>query len=78
VVLGFGANLLLWLSDVVAAAVTVPFIQKTLQFLSLYHRYEPFTQGQLSFANVLFNLVFIGMMLFMSVRVLDARRWSES
>lgn len=78
VVLGFGANLLLWLSDVVAAAVTVPFIQKAMQFLSLYQRYEPFTQGQLSFANGLYNLVFIGTMLFMSVRVLDARRWSEA
>lgn len=78
VVLGFGANLLLWLSDIVAAASTAPVIRSVLQFLSLYQRYEPFTQGQLSFSNVLFNLAFIAIMLFMSVRVLDSRRWSEA
>lgn len=78
VVLGAGVNLLLWLSDLVASATTLPFLKKMLNFISLYQRYEPFTQGQLSFSNVLFNLVFSATMLFMSVRVLDARRWSEA
>ena len=34
--------------------------------------------GQLSLSNVLYNLLFMGIMLFLSVRVLDARRWSEA
>ncbi|MBQ4639194.1 MAG: ABC transporter permease [Clostridia bacterium] len=78
VMLGFGVNLLLWLSDVVAGATTIKAVEDALRFISLYQRFEPFTQGQLGFANVLYNLIFIGMMLFMSVRVLDARRWSEA
>lgn len=78
VLLGFGANLLLWLADVIARAVTVEAVTDVLHFLSLYQRFEPFTQGQLSFSNVLYNLIFIGLMLFLSVRVLDARRWSEA
>ncbi len=78
VMLGFGVNLLLWLSDVVASATTMEAVQKALRFISLYQRFEPFTQGLLSFSNVLYNLIFISMMLFMSVRVLDARRWSEA
>lgn len=78
VMLGFGVNLLLWLSDVVASATTVEAVQNALRFISLYQRFEPFTQGLLSFSNVLYNLIFISMMLFMSVRVLDARRWSEA
>ncbi len=78
VMLGFGANLLLWLSDVIAGAVSVTALREVLHFFSLYQRFEPFTQGQLGFANVLYNVVLIGLMLFMSVRVLDARRWSEA
>ena len=78
VVLGFGANLLLWLSDLVAMASTLPVMKYSLRFISLYQRYEPFTQGHLRFSNVLFNVAFCGIMLFLSVRVLDARRWSEA
>lgn len=77
-VLGVGANLLFWLADVVAGAVTVTAVQDVLSFLSLYQRFLPFTQGQLRFSNVLYDLIFIAIMLFMSVRVLDARRWSEA
>ena len=78
VVLGVGANLLVWFSDLLAAAVSVDFLGNALSFFSLYQRFAPFAQGQLSFSNVLFNLLFIFIMLFLSVRVLDARRWSEA
>lgn len=78
VLLGFGANLLCWLADIVASASTLPVLKNVLHFFSLYQRYEPFTQGLLRFSNVLFNVVFCGIMLFLSVRVMDARRWSEA
>ena len=76
-VAGIGANLLIWLSDVVAAAVSVEAVSKLLNFISLYQRFIPFVRGQLSLSNVLYYLLFIFVMLFLSVRVLDARRWSE-
>lgn len=78
VVLGFGVNFILWLADLLATVTAIPLVQQVLGFFSLYQRYRPFTQGQLGFSNVLYNLAFVGMMLFMSVRVLDARRWSEA
>lgn len=78
VVLGVGANLLVWFSDVVAQAVTVDAVSNALSFISLYQRFAPFAQGQLRAANVLYDLVLVGSMLFLSVRVLDARRWSEA
>ena len=78
VVAGVGANLLVWLADVVASAVTVTWISDFLNFISLYRRFAPFVRGQLSLSNVLYDLLFIGIMLFLSVRVLDARRWSET
>ena len=78
VVLGVGANLLVWLSDVRASAVSIQAVSDALNFLSLYQRFAPFAQGQLRFSNVFFDLLFIAMTLFLSVRVLDARRWSEA
>lgn len=77
-VLGVGVNLLFWLADLLAGAVTVTAVSDTLSFLSLYQRFLPFTQGQLRFSNLLYDLIFIAIMLFLSVRVLDARRWSEA
>lgn len=78
VITGVGINLLVWFSDVVAAAVSVDIISEALQFFSLYQRFAPFALGQLSFSNILFYLLFIFIMLFLSIRVMDARRWSEA
>ena len=77
-VAGVGANLLVWLSDVLASAVTVRWLADALNFISLYRRFAPFARGQLSLSNVLYNLLFMGVMLFLSVRVLDGRRWSAA
>ena len=73
----FGVNLLIWLSALLAQAVNIPLVQRMLQFISLYDRNQPFLQGNLSFANVLYSLSMIGIMLFLTVRMLDAKRWSE-
>ena len=78
VVLGIGVNLLVWMADVLASAVTIEWISRALNFVSLYQRFAPFVRGQLSLSNVMYYLFFIAVMMFMSVRALDARRWSEA
>ncbi|MBR3015582.1 MAG: ABC transporter permease subunit [Clostridia bacterium] len=78
VMMGIGVNLLVWMADVLASAVTIQFISKGLDFISLYQRFAPFVRGQLSLSNVMYYLFFIAIMVFLSVRVLDARRWSEA
>lgn len=72
----FGVNLLLWLTDVLNNAVTVGWISRVLSFISPYMRAAPFQNGQLSPANALFFLAVIALCLFLTVRTLDARRWS--
>ena len=74
---GFGANFLLWMTDLLANYTGVPWIKSALNFISLYDRYEPFLLGQLSYASVLFYLTFIAVCLVAAVRVLDARRFAE-
>ena len=74
----FGANLLVWFTDILSEAVAVEFISDIFAFLSLYRRSLPFSVGQLSFSSVLYHLVFIFLMLFLCGRLLDARRWNEA
>ena len=76
-VLAFGANMLLWLLDVVNAAVDLSILSSFLDFISPYIRYQPFTLGQLSFGSLMYYLLSIALLLFFSVRTLDKRRWSE-
>ncbi len=73
-----GANLALWLSTVLSNAITTESVVKALDFISLYKRFEPFSLGQLSLASCVYYLAFIAVMLFLTVRALDARRWSEA
>ena len=73
----FGINLGLWVLDMLATAVTLPVLSPVLHFISLYDRYQPFLMGQLSFASILYYVSFCLAFLFMTVRMLDARRWRE-
>ena len=72
-----GVNLALWLLDVLNSAVSLTFVNRVLTALSLYMRAAPFQAGQLSLANTLYFLAVMGLTQFLTVRTLDARRWSE-
>jgi len=78
-----GVNVLLEVLESVfsSEAFTLPgalsFLRPVLSWFSLYSRYNQFAAGRLSFANILYYLSFSGLMLFLTVRVIDRRRWSE-
>ena len=73
----FAANFVFWMVDLLADKVAVPWVANTMRFLSLYDRYEPFILGQLSFASLLYFVTFIALCLTATVRVMDARRFSQ-
>ena len=73
-VLGFGANLFLWMLDLLEHAVSAEWIAAILRFLSLYKRNETFLMGQLSFAGVFYELSFVACFLALAVYVLHKRR----
>ena len=73
-VMAFGANFLLWILDLLEMAVREEWIGNILQFISLYSRNEAFLMGQLSFANIFYDLAFIAVFLMLTVYRLDRRR----
>ncbi len=52
------------------------WIADAVSFLSVYSRYTSFTQGLINYDNVFFFLSMQVLFLFLTVRSLDAKRWS--
>jgi ABC-2 type transport system permease protein len=75
--LAFAGNLVLWMMDLIADAIPIPFLSNSLHFISLYDRYEPFVLGQLSFASLTFFITFIALFVIATMRLLDAKRFSQ-
>lgn len=74
-VAAFGANFLVWMLDLLQAAVSIDWVNSLLSFFSLYERSEPFLMGQLSFAGVGYDLSFAAAFLALTLHRLDARRY---
>ena len=50
---------------------------RVFSWLSFYGRSNEFYAGLISTANVLYYLSFCGVLLFVTIQVIDRRRWSE-
>lgn len=74
-VFGFGANLVLWMLDLLENAVNWSFFSDLLSFFSLYQRAEPFLMGQLSAASIVYDISFAAAFLLLTIHMLDARRY---
>ena len=73
---GFAAMLSLYLIGTIAAIIPINWIARILSNLSFSTRYSPFTYGVFDFSNVLFFISAAVIFLFLTVRVLERRRWS--
>ena len=73
---GFAAMLVLYLISAIATIIPVDWIAKIFTELSFAERYSPFTYGVFDFSNVLFFISATVIFLFLTIRVLERRRWS--
>lgn len=76
-VITIGVNFLLWVIDSIIYVVPIQFVSTILEWFSLYARFDPFVRSQLGFSGILYFVSFITAFLFLTVRVIDKRRWSE-
>ena len=73
---GFASMLVLYLIGTIAQIIPIGWIAKIFTDLSFSSRYSPFTYGVFDFSNVLFFISATVIFLFMTIRVLERRRWS--
>ncbi len=68
--------ILLFMEQASASLINVEWINNVVAFLSISSRYSEFTVGLIHYDNVVYFLSIQALFLFLSVRVLDRRRWS--
>lgn len=72
--IGFG--IFFMMVDSVGVMLGNPMIEKVCNYLSFYSHYQDFTTGLLNGADIVFFISIAVLFIFLTVRVLDKRRWS--
>ncbi len=67
--------MLFYMIDVFAQSVSVPWLRTVMASLGFYNRYIEFTNGIINITSIIFFLSVIFGMNFLTVRVLEKRRW---
>ncbi len=75
-VISFIVMTMLYLFSTIGSLIPVEFISNIFSKLSFLERYYGFTFGLFNFSNVLFFISVTVVFLFLSVRVLEKRRWA--
>ena len=75
-VVSFGAVLFIIMIDTVASAIKIEVFSKLISGLSFISRQESFASGVLDFSNLIFFLSVSAVFLFLTVRMLEKKRWS--
>ena len=71
-----GVSVFLMMIDYFASIINVSFVTKITGWLSFSGRYNTFLQGIIDYSNIAFFLSITAVFLFLTVRVLESRRWS--
>ncbi len=75
-VIGFASLLTMWIIDFVSR-LTGGWVAKVLNWFSLLSRYDDFNRGILNLSAILYYLSFIFVFIFLTIRVIEKRRWSQ-
>lgn len=66
----------MWIADQYAATVG-GVLGGIMEWISVLSRYKVFTDGLLTLENIVFFLSFTALMLYLTVRVIERRRWVQ-
>lgn len=73
---GFFINLMILLMNTLKSALPNGFLQDVLSSISVYSRYSEITNGIFRLSSLIFFVSVIFIFLFLTVRVLEKRRWA--
>ncbi len=72
----FAIAFVIYMLDYFAKSVNVGFVTDIVTWISFIGRYQTFVNGIIDYSNVIFFVGFAAIFLFLTVRVLDKRRYS--
>ncbi|NLY43721.1 MAG: ABC transporter permease subunit [Clostridiaceae bacterium] len=75
-VASFSVLIILWFINWIIPYASNPMFVKVLEWFSMLKRFEVFNMGILSLNNIVYFVSFIITFVFLTIRVLEKRRWS--
>ncbi len=75
-VLSFTVLMSLYFLDTLATSINSVIVSQIVSFISVYERYADFTSGLFSLSSVVYYLSVTVIFLFLTVRMIEKRRWS--
>jgi len=75
-VISFVILLTMWIMDFLSS-FTSGLLAKVLDWFSLYARYVDFSDGILSLSPIIYYLSFCFIFVFLTIRIIEKRRWSQ-
>ncbi len=72
----FTISFVIYMLDYLASIINLNFVTKIVEYISFTGRYKTFVSGILDYSNAVFFIGFAAIFLFLTVRVLDKRRYS--
>jgi len=75
-IVSFVGLLIMWIADGIGGMVG-GFIAKILYWFSLLSRYEDFNRGVLNLSAIIYYLSFITVFIFLTMMIIEKRRWSR-
>ncbi len=75
-IISFAVMLMCYLLNAIASLVPIDWLSEVISRLSFVDRYTGFTYGLFDLSNVLFFISATAVFLFLTVRVLEKRRWN--
>lgn len=76
-VIGFLVLLVLWMLEWIGVTVSNIRIYQFIEWLSIIKRYRDFSGGILRFETIIYYLSYIFLFIFLAVRGIEKRRWSQ-
>ena len=73
----FFVLLIMWMGNAALALIPAPFVVSVLEWFLVYSRISPFTLGLLPLTPIIYFISFSAVFLFLAVRSIEKRRWSE-
>ena len=72
----FASSIVLYMMDYIAESINNNTVIKVVEKISFVGRYNTFSAGIIDYSNIVFFLGFAAIFIFLTVRVLDKRRYS--
>lgn len=75
-VVTLGVFLALYLLDSLYSIINVAWAQYLIYWFSMFRRFDSFSQGIFSFADLIYYITICAVFVFLTIRILEKKRWS--